>query len=718
MQRHHGLARHRIPILLTALAALLLVLGGCAGGVRRSDTLVMTSDAFNMFNGEYEVTDALRDHAPRSVAVLPFAGNATRWGSVPEGYSPTDLVRRGLYNHVSSLPFSDLELHETDRLLANAGLSGDALQTMLEHDPQKLRAILGVDAVISGEVTAFERVFVGVVSQVAVGCEVRLTDLATGKLLWRARHISREFGGGFSLNPVGLAISAIASAWNIRDEQFDRKTDDLFREIISTLETSLPESLQRRVPPPPHLDFFALMTEGEYFRAGNELRFRLVGDPDCEAYVDLPGYRTGVRLPPLPQAMQSGAAAQALAALRTRMAEADSPLTPEQEDVARSLLNTREVYEGSITVDTGDLTGPLLPRGYLIRPSGGVANAFAGTRRIRIDARPPMAPLGLRAEPLNGAVALTWKASPSPDVSHYDVYMARGNAMDFSRILSSGDLSATVDGLANFEPVRAYVVAVDEAGNASERPRPRRTTPIPDKALAAADMAPQQFGGLITRAMRLTEDHSPYTVQGVTTIAKGGTLYVEPGVHLQFAPGALLAVEGGSLLVLGSADAPVLFLPESPAAQAGSWGGIVAGSNASVRLQHAVIDRATYGLTASDAAPTLEHVAIIHAGQAGMYVRSNARVALSCGRIAHCRGMGGIVTEGAGAAVLVRDTALFDNTPFAVQNFSVVTQDVSGNYWADPDMTDSPDSPPAPAIPNVLGEMITAPALTSPPVCP
>ncbi|MDX2446403.1 MAG: hypothetical protein QNK29_04295 [Desulfobacterales bacterium] len=35
---------------------------------------------------------------------------------------PEDVVRRGLYNHISSLPFKDMELFQTDTRLKNVGL--------------------------------------------------------------------------------------------------------------------------------------------------------------------------------------------------------------------------------------------------------------------------------------------------------------------------------------------------------------------------------------------------------------------------------------------------------------------------------------------------------------------------------------------------------------------------------------------------------------------
>lgn len=700
---------HRRQIVTTLLTLTLCIftawgLSGCVASGKRSGTLVMTSDAFNMFNGEYEALPALKDHTPRSIAVLPFTGNATQWKTTPESYSPTELVRRGMYNHISSLPFTDLELLNTDRLLANAGLDAESASALLATNPKKLRSILGVDAVISGQVTAFDRVYMGIFSQVAVGCATQLTDLQSGKLLWQAKHISREFGGGVSITPVGLALSAISSVWNIREEQLDRKTDDLFREIVSTLEASLPESLQHRIPAAPHLDFFALTSPGEAFRTGDELRFKLVGDPDCEAYVDLADYKTAIQLFPQPDELRSAAYTQALAAMRTRMETAGTPLTPEQEKEALAILQTREVYEGVITVGPGDVEKGILPRGYIINASGGIASAFSGNHPISIDAKPPMAPLALRTEALDNAASLEWKPSPSPDVQRYDVFMAKGDAIKFTKVLTSGDLTATVHDLVNFIPVRFYVIAVDKAGNESAPSKTQRIIPVPDKMLANADMAEQQLGGIVRHAYRLTADRSPYTVQSPLTIVQGGSLYLEPGVTLLFESSTGILLDGGMLYALGTAAQRISFRPVSKDAPSGAWSGVTIRNNSTLQMRYSDLDRATVAITAYNSNPQFSNVTISDSSQSGLYIKRGSNPTFTCGRINSCAGMGAIVTEGIGSTLTIRDTVLEGNTPFDMQNFSPITQDLSGNFWPKP--------------PKILGEIITAPELPSAPVCP
>lgn len=183
--------------------------------------------------------------------MLPFKGVEDKSYSISYNKeNPGDVVRRGMYNHIASLPFKDLELYNTNKRLKNAGLDNTRqIDELLADNPQKLRSILGVDAAFTGRITHFDRIYVGIYSQIAVGCEVKLWDLKTGNLLWRAKHIQRAHGGGLSLNPIGLVMATVASVWNLRHTEMMSQTDDLFREIVSTIE--LPESAlhaQARAP--------------------------------------------------------------------------------------------------------------------------------------------------------------------------------------------------------------------------------------------------------------------------------------------------------------------------------------------------------------------------------------------------------------------------------------------------------------------------------------
>lgn len=70
-----------------------------------------------------------------------------------------------------------------------------------------------------------------------------------------------------------------------------------------------------------------------------------------------------------------------------------------------------------------------------------------------------------------------------------------------------------------------------------------------------------------------TEANSPYIVSGVIEVTKGATLRIEAGTEVKFNPGAKILVNG-ELLVLGTAENPVVLTASSTSPKAGDWGGI------------------------------------------------------------------------------------------------------------------------------------------------
>ena len=110
----------RFCLVCLALMAV-MALTACAGaGSRKSPSVTVTSEAFDVFSGDFENTAAIKRNLPRSVAVLPFSGDPADWSGVEPDEDPVLVVRRGFYNHLSSLPFQDLELAEVDARLADA----------------------------------------------------------------------------------------------------------------------------------------------------------------------------------------------------------------------------------------------------------------------------------------------------------------------------------------------------------------------------------------------------------------------------------------------------------------------------------------------------------------------------------------------------------------------------------------------------------------------
>lgn len=698
-------------VILPALAVLALLLAGCAAKrpvgadaarpAQGAATARATED-FDVFSGEYENTPEMLANPPRSVAVLPFGGDPQRWLGAGKD-DPRPVIRRAMYNHLSSLPFSDLELYDTDARLAEMGIAGPgAVARAVAEDPAGLHRALGVDAVVLGEVTHFDRAFAGIVSQAAVGCTVRMVALPSGKLLWRAEHVSRGFGGGVSVTPVGLILSAFSSLWNLRDDQLLRETDALFREITATIHApGAAESARAARAGLPGIDLFAVMDPGAPFTEGHPVVMRLVGDPGGRAFAEISGTGRAVDLAPAPAPSRRAIRAQLRQALARRYADLGARPEPAELDAALAALDQREIYEGAYYPEPGTEQYGATVRAVLTSGSGARATRLF-ERRIDIDAAPPAAPENLRADPGSGRVALAWDPVDAPDLAAYEVLASKSGLSGFAPVARAAEPAATVTGLADFSPVFLRVVALDKAGNRSVVSRAAKALPLPVPGLADHAATSARLGGTVEGVLFLPAELSPYFVERGLTVPTDAELHVAPGAVLRFAPGTGLTVNG-SLFCWGDAERPVRLVPESPAAKPGTWSGLTLDGAVRARLTATHILGARVGVTVRHSAPRLDGCVIRASSQAGLLLGDGARPDLTCSLVRGNGGMGGLVAEGTGLAPTVRDTAFAANEPFDVQNFAPVDLDLTGNWFAsDPALT-------------VLGRAVTRPALPAPP---
>ncbi len=721
---------NRLPILLTL--ALVLGLTACAHvgqepaspSVPRSGEATATQEAFQgvrqsplregtvapevyrLFKGEYAVSDSLQRRAPASIAVLPFSGDPRNWNFVPAGTSPTEVVRRGLYNHLASLPFRDVELREVDDRLAGAGLSSPLkFLPLLQSNPKRLRDILNVDAVVVGEVTHFDRVYLGLVSQVAVGCSVELRDLETGELLWRAQHVSRELGGGVSLDIVGAVFGALSSIWSMREVELQREADNLFREIVLTLEQSLPLNFgggERPKSVPPRIDLFVCINGDKVLGEGDAVGFRLVGDPGNRATAELVGFRGGIELHPLPETAKQSLWGQVRREIIEEYRRSGRTATPEILGGVDRELRTREIYEGEYKILPGEKATSLVAKGYLESRSGLRAEAWATGRQVVIDGKSSDPPQGLVAEALDRSLRLRWTPLPGVDVTGYEVLRSDNALSGFETVLSTERPECVIERLLNFEPAYYKVRALNRAGNPGQESEPLRARALPEPGLDDMPRPESRLAGSLEGQALLVREKSPFTVTGVYVVPSGAALHIEPGVEMHFASGAALQVRGGELLVWGRHDRPVRFSPASGGA--GSYEGLVLDGARRARLEHAHIEHAATGLRVRACAAEILNGRISGATQSGLAFEEGARPVMRCSRVADNQGMGGLVIEGEGVRPDVHGNDFENNAPFHIQSFPAVEYDFSGNWWGDG----------GPRADSVLGTLRLEPALAGP----
>jgi cysteine-rich repeat protein len=139
-------------------------------------------------------------------------------------------------------------------------------------------------------------------------------------------------------------------------------------------------------------------------------------------------------------------------------------------------------------------------------------------------------------------------------------------------------------------------------------------------------------GNLSTQTWTL--QNSPYTVQGDVTVIAGATLTIEAGVVVQASAGTDAQASGrmnnrveitvnGSLVVNGTAQSPVQF--KSTQSATDTWYGIVVPSGATqVKIEHASIEYAKYGITNEATGTVLQakNVSVLYAQTYGVWLKA------------------------------------------------------------------------------------------------
>lgn len=169
-----------------------------------------------------------KEGPPPTVAVMPF-DNLTP----DEEIGP--LVRKSFYNHFSSKNFRDIELSTVDRGLESIQKAKPS--TWRDVPPETLGKYLRADFVIYGKVKDYQKLFLGIYSQIALTVEVEMVDCRNGKGVWWKTETKRSHDGGIPLEMLSLMSAAARSGLHLQYE----KTLDLVERINRDLVAEIPE---------------------------------------------------------------------------------------------------------------------------------------------------------------------------------------------------------------------------------------------------------------------------------------------------------------------------------------------------------------------------------------------------------------------------------------------------------------------------------------------
>ncbi len=525
-------------LVLFIFILLSILIQGCVVATR--DT-VITPKIVQSFKGTYKVDPYLEKHKPRSVAVLPFVNQS-------KSQKGSEAVRRGFYNHFSSVPYKDVELYRVDRLLRKAGLTDP--ETIGKTSPQELGKILDVDAVILGDISNFDKLFAVVYSQVSVGAKISMYDTKTGHFLWSGQHVARIHEGGISTTPIGLIATVIATAINVRDIQLLRACDDLFRDMVKTIPApTLAEALR-----PPDITLLTQDTRNLPKKAGDEIRVVIKGSPGMQASFDIGGYKKGIDMVEI----EPGG------------------------------------YLGTYKVVPGDNVTNAIITGYLTDDSGNTAHWIDAIGSVTMDTTPPAKPQNLTSVGRNKLVLLKWDKNTDSDLAGYLVYRSSTPLSGFKEVAKTEFSHQRDSGLVNYQKYYYKVTALDNAGNESEKPDAvvgMPVTPGPTPVSGSIEIDTIWYSGA-----------SPYVIEDAVIVKDKTLLTIEPGTEI-LSKGGALVIEG-RLKAVGDDKNLITF----GGAEGGTWEGITFNNTKEKEnlIRFSRIKNGKAGITCKSSSPSIE----------------------------------------------------------------------------------------------------------------
>ncbi len=212
---------------------------------------------------------------PHNVAILPFANQTSN----PEA---AVVVRKMFYNFFSSLNYLDLEPSFVDEKLAKKNFypkitAGEVVS------PRQLGQMLGVDAVIFGEVLSLGKVYAVLYSDTQASLRARMVSCHSGQTIWELEHTAHLRAGEVPLSITGLAAAIIKTAISHQRADVMQAASKLCLQMIATVPNRpvLAEA-------PPRIEVMVHNGAGTLMQPGSLLKVVMVGDDGLGAGWSVP----------------------------------------------------------------------------------------------------------------------------------------------------------------------------------------------------------------------------------------------------------------------------------------------------------------------------------------------------------------------------------------------------------------------------------------------
>lgn len=599
---------------------------------------VSTSDKTKTFEG----------YAPKLVAILPFE-NLTSNTDQQEKEEEEEIIRKTFANHFSSRGYQTQWVKVTDSLLQEKGY--DTPDEIVKLPLSILGELTQADTIIFGQLTHFDRLFLGIYSQIAVGVRMKMVDVKSGKVLWEEEEISREHSGGFSINPLGMAMTIASNALALRQIELLGIAEDLFREMV----TSIPLASLTPVANRPTITLLVNESFNQILKSGEIVRVGITGDPHLTATFDLGESKTNLPM----KEIEPG------------------------------------VYLGTYTVSPGDNEENLIVKGKLANERNGEQITWVDALGpVSFDTITPETPAHLFVSTKEHHIKIIWKEGKEPDLANYKVYRSNQPLSGYQAITTTEIPQLLDNQVQDYQTYYYQITSVDKAGNESRPSMRVRGTPVPP--------GPTRITVSIQADAHWYSGAGPYILESEIEIAQGATLTIEPGTEIQSTGGGLKIF--GRLHAEGAPQNWIQFT-NSPIAPMGKWAGLtfLQTGNVSSFLQNVRITNALVGLQCEDASPILTDleilnndigVAILYSTSQpkmtnsligpnqthGIVIENNAKPIIENNRITQNKDHGLIIRNAPLAKI--HGNIIIENKPLQLSyTGSSSPLDISGNWW-------------------------------------
>ena len=234
---------------------------------------------------------------PRSVAILPF----TLEQLDPEGIAPHKLFRTCFYNYFSYLGYVDLPLNEIDQKLSQAGLTDS--NKILELSPEKLREILGVDAVVRGRVLSASNFTGGIHAETSLKAKIDMLDLRTRDILWETEHKEMTYSGILSPTIVDIIQSQIE---NVKVHQAYFKTAEMFAINMMKEIPDPADNWNGVIRLPQIISIETNLRPNLKLNPKDRIYVNLKGDPGLSGYFDIGSWKSHIPLKEIVPGLYTG----------------------------------------------------------------------------------------------------------------------------------------------------------------------------------------------------------------------------------------------------------------------------------------------------------------------------------------------------------------------------------------------------------------------------